>query len=332
MMNHALKAVACARYLPAPLIQARATVFHPENCQDLNGTARRVLYGILTFMSLKFPTKAIFPRRCTLMAESLLQSESTLYRGLCWLEKKGYITRDQIRKARNGKFHLSPITLTEKALVLLGLGGLIHRYPSTKTEDGHIKKELTNDQQSLKNTTAEQVDSKKTGIDRTTGLPHALTPLLGLSVEKSAICWLMKMARGKGKRLEHVMKTVWHCIEGLKGREVVGYLKSMLAKDLDYAWIVQEKEGERRVGEREAALRRVLESIDERQHGFQVVSSTGVLLGVLEIDRSGPGIIRSQKGSAPLNYRFAEAIIEGEIVLRPAHGVREGCFEEMSDE
>lgn len=110
------------RFLPAALIQARAEVFNPLNCLDLNMTARRVLYGILTFVKIKQCTSSIFPRRELLRAESLVNSEGTLYRGLAKLEAAGYINRDQVRTPYNGKFHVSPITLTEKARSLLSIG------------------------------------------------------------------------------------------------------------------------------------------------------------------------------------------------------------------
>lgn len=96
------RAVALARPLPASLIAARAEVFNPLTCLDLNVNARRVLFGILTFVNARRLSKEIFPRRDTLRAEALLQSDSTLYRGLALLEEKGYITRNQTRRRRCG--------------------------------------------------------------------------------------------------------------------------------------------------------------------------------------------------------------------------------------
>ena len=151
------RAVAVARPLPLPLIEARAHVFDRLTCLDLNLNARRVLFGILTFVRIKTPTTEIFPRRDTLRAEALLESNSTLYRGLAMLEQKGYITRSQSRKLRDGRFYLSPIFLTVKALVLLGLADFIHSSPSSKLRGGHKEKELAKKSQSIQKTTSASV-------------------------------------------------------------------------------------------------------------------------------------------------------------------------------
>ncbi|MDB5726846.1 MAG: repA [Noviherbaspirillum sp.] len=311
------QAVACARFLPAPLIAARAAAFNPTNCLDLNQTARRVLYGALTFLNLRSPRKAIFPRRETLRAESLLQSDPTLYRGLKTLEEKGYITRDQSRNARTGKFYLSPITFTEKALVMLELDQVIHKIPSSKMRDGHIKKELTKDEQSLQNTAGEPDSAEPKAIDRRSGLPMELLPLLALDVRKSAVCWLMQQARRHGKRLGDVLRTVRHRVDGLRGREVVSYLKAMIMKNLDYAWIAKTRIREEHAHMRESQANQLLASLDSRYHGFEVRSRDGTVQGIFDASEAGLHVIRSANGCTPVNLRFARAYAEGDVLLQP---------------
>lgn len=312
-------AVACSRFLPAPLIQARAAVFDPLLCIDLNVTARRVLYGILTFVSIKNTIKAIFPRRDTLRAESLLQSDSPLYRGLRVLEEKGYISRDQKRNARNGKFYLSPIALTEKALANLALEKLIHSSPPANVADGHIKKELTKDLQSIQKTTGQAQNLPKNGIDPKTRLPNDLVVLLSKDVEKSAICWLMTQAKANGKRLGDMVATVSSNIDALRGREVVGYLKSLMDKNIDFAWTAKDKH---RVASELAstqAARDKLDAIDERYEGFAVLSASGAVVGHY-CAGGGPeakGMIVGAKGSMPVNLRFAKEWAEGRYTLVP---------------
>lgn len=312
-MHARMQAVACARFLPAPLIAARAAVFDPLNCLDLNQTARRVLYGILTFLSARSPKKAIFPRRDTLRAESLLQSEPTLYRGLKLLEDRGYITRGQDRHARTGKFYLSPIQLTDKALVLLGLKRDTQKTPPIKVRDGHIKKELTNSKQSLQNTAGEPDASP---IDRKTGLPAELVPLLDQGVKKGALCWLMKLARQRGKRLGEVVAAVWRRIGVLRGREVVAYLKAMLEKDLDFRWIAQADAVDQAQREEADAVRRQLEALDRRYDGYAVIGSSGNSVGIFEASGSGEHVIRTAGGAVPVNRRFAQALLEGKVRLQ----------------
>lgn len=324
-VTSAASTTAVARFLPEPLIRARASVFDPLNCLDLNMTARRVLFGALTFLSIKNLERAIFPRRDTLRVESQLSSVQTLYRGLQTLEEKGYITREQIRKARDGKFHLSPIRLTEKALALLDLKRLIHSSPSPKVRGGHIKKELTNDQQSLKNTTGEPNDflklaSKKDepAIDRATGLPSELTFLLDLGVAKSAICWLMKTARKAGKRLSDVAAVVQRSIASLRGREVVAYLKAMIGKqNIDYAFIAKQQHQEQ-VSEQQAAQENAhLATLDYRYDGFYAFDRrASKILGIFHASSSGHHISAIDgRGSMPVNRAFAAAVLADKIEL-----------------
>lgn len=311
------RAVALARPLPSALIAARAQVFDPLTCLDLNLTARRVLFGILTFVRARTPTKEIFPRRDTLRAEALLQSDSTLYRGLALLEEKGYIIRSQTRRRRCGTFYLSPIVLTLKALVLLGLQPVIHKAPSSNMGDGHIKKELTKKSQSIQKTTGSPDSLKNDEIDRKTRLPVELLPLLGLGVKRSAVCWLMAKAKHVKQRLGDVVKVVEGNIAALRGREVVAYLAAMLRKNVDFAWVARQTNQTQVSAELDQAAQEKLERLDERYDGYYVYAEDGTVLGVFQAS-SSPGqlaLVRSPSGTLPVNLRFARACVEGSVRL-----------------
>ncbi|MFC5511087.1 hypothetical protein ACFPOU_08100 [Massilia jejuensis] len=328
------RAVALARPLPLPLIEARAHVFHDLACLDLNQTARRVLFGILTFVRVNAPTKEIFPRRDTLRAEALLHSDSTLYRGLALLEQKGYITRAQSRKIRDGRFYLSPIHLTVKALVMLGLGDVIHSAPSTKVGDGHKEKELTKKSQSIQKTTGSPDSVKSNEIDRETRLPIELVPLLAQGVKRSAVCWLMAKAKAAGVRLGHVLQVVSGNIAALRGREVVGYLSSMLRKNVDFAWVAGQAREANAAARTNKVAQEKLATLDARYDGYSVWAEDGSLLGVFEA-ASSPcqlALIRSPNGSAPVNLRFARAWVDGKVRLAPSRHAPGGEGAGESDE
>lgn len=317
------RAVASARPLPAMLIEARAAVFNPLSCQDLNNTARRVLFGILTFLNLRDARKAIFPRRDLLRAESLLNSEATLYRGLKLLVDKGYITRAQCRKAY-GEFHLSPIALTSKALSMLGLDGVIHRERPLKVRDGYIKKEHTKPEQSLQNTTGsgakpESTDDGSAGnlgnIDPDTGLPRELLRLLGMDLRKGTICWLMLQARMKGHRLGDIVAGVWHRIHALRGRQLVAYLRAMMTKPIDFAWIARERKEAVALDTEQRGAKALLESLGSRHHGCEVIGRDGRSLGIFEASDSGTHAIIGARGAMPVNLGFAKALLKGELRL-----------------
>lgn len=112
------------RFLPRQLIAARAKVFHPHAVMDLDLPARRALFGLLAFYNLNDPNTPVFAFRETLMAEALVGSLATLYRGLKTLESKGYIERRQGRVrqgAEFGQYERSRVWLTVKARTLLDL-------------------------------------------------------------------------------------------------------------------------------------------------------------------------------------------------------------------
>lgn len=313
------RAVALARPLPLPLIAARAQVFDPLTCLDLNQTARRVLFGILTFVRAKKLTSEIFPRRDTLRAEALLNSLSPLYRGLKVLEEKGYITRGQLRKRFDGKFYLSPIFLTRKAVVLLGLDKVVHKRPSSKTTHGHIKKELTNQNQSIQKTTGDRNSGKRNEIDRETRLPVELLSLLNQGVKRTAVCWLMAKAKKAGKRLGDVLQVVRGNIAELRGREIVGYLSSMLVKDVDFAWVARQSRDEDHSRELDALAREKLATLDRRFDGYQVLAEDGTVMGIFHAASSPEqlALVHSAAGTTPVNVRFARAWIDGAIRLAP---------------
>lgn len=307
------------RHLPSPLIAARAAAMHRLNCLDLNLTARRTLYGILTFVTINNLKREIFPRRETLRQEAMLGSDATLYRGLATLEALGYITRSQKRQTRTGKFYLSPILLTDKAVLLLGLKELIHEYRSIKVRDGQYK-ERSKEPQSLQKSSS-NVDSAN-AIDPETKLPIEVTPLLQLDVKKSAICMLMAEAKACGKRLGTVMKAVWHNIYRLRGREVVAYLSYLLKQDRDFSTKVKELDAEHLAKTQRQRYQNTLDSLDGRYNGWQVVNDSGLNIGTFVYeDCYSPRIERLENGRIsmlPVNLNFAAKFAEGELRLRRA--------------
>lgn len=302
------------RHLPSPLITARAAAMHRLNCLDLNLTARRVLYGILTFVTINNLKREIFPRRETLRQEALLGSDATLYRGLATLEALGYITRAQKRQTRTGKFYLSPILLTDKAILLLGLKELIHEYRSLKVRDGQYK-ELSKEPQSLQKSSS-NADSANT-IDPATKLPIEVIPLLQLGVKKSAICMLMAKAKANGKRLSDVTKSVWHNLYRLRGREVVAYLSYLLEQDRDFASKAKELDANEQVAIKRQRYQRTLESLDGRYDGYQVVTAAGHIVGTFACREGGtPRVEQIREGRLavqPVNLAFAERFAEGDL-------------------
>jgi hypothetical protein len=252
----------------------------------------------------------------------MLNSVTTLYRGLAELEQKGYITREQLRlneKGREGVFHVSPIKFTQKALILLGIDQVIHNERSSEMVDGSIYKEPTKHQQSLQNTVAPAKAEIKNEIDKIARLPTDLVPLLKLGVKRSAICWLMGIAKLHGKRLSDVVKVVWESISALSGREVVAYLRALVKRDLDFRFMAKEKINILEEQQHESKVIDALQKIDYRYVGFEAFCN-GRSLGVIEAggEEFDGYRVSSSEGSIPVNKRFVDAWISGRISLRPS--------------
>lgn len=308
------KAAACPRTLPLELINARAAAFDPLNCLDLGITARRVLFGILAFFNISRPAGSIWPRRDRLRAESLLNSESSLYRGLNDLESKGYVSREQIRIAQNGRFHISPIHLTEKALVLLGLKGgrkqdrqrVIHNKPSVRVEDG-LYKEHTNNQKSLQKSVPGETASE---IDRSTRLPVALLWLAALGLTPRAVFSLMGVAKEHGKRLQDVAEVCRGKLSALSAREAFAYLRKLLQSNRDFRTVASACKASRLEADARKSALSLLDGIMAKCDGLAVYRADGLFLGMVSVDAAA---VVSRSGSLPLNLRFALAVQEGKV-------------------
>jgi len=314
------KAVARPCPLPMELIEARAAVFDPLNCLDLGTTARRTLYGILTFLNISRPRGSIWPRRDRLRAESLLSSESSLYRGLAQLAARGYITRKQERIARNGCFHISPIQLTDKAIVLLQLEKrkaaspeVIHKSRSTKTEDGQYK-EHTNEQQSLQK--AFRGNRLQTSSAQQPGhlskVPAPLRWLVELGMSPAAVFKLMGISGHVGQRLEHVAAACRDRLAQLSPREMFAYLRKAIASDRDFARVASDADARRQAQEAEQGARRFLQYARSKCDGFVVKDLAGRTLGRIS---TACEAILGPAGSIPMNLRWAHACVEGKLMI-----------------
>lgn len=378
-----------ARFLPAALVRARAAAMDPHNCLDLDRTARMSLYGILAFYDRSKPLDAVFARRETLLAEAMLGSLPTLFRGLATLQKQGYIRREQGRRlsrAEYGQYSISRIWLTRKALVMLGLpvpavldgagqgkvdedaaawgelptvridgeseglpehqvfeeADLVElkadypQRPSLAVSDGIQNCERTPGLQlsskeqplsaSSKTERSGGVGESSEKTDGKTRLPAELVPLMELGVSKSRICLLMRIARqaGNAGKLGEAVRLVWGRICGKRGKEVFAYLAAVVRQQRDFARtlmiqapdpaVVTASEGQR-LGDK-------LRDLLGRCAGMEVIGRAGRLLGILRTS-GDMGYIEGYddqgiRRTMPANVRFAKAVEEGALLLRPA--------------
>lgn len=319
------------RVLPKALINAQAATKHPHSCMDLKKGARRALSAILAFFNLK-TRAAIFPSRQVLAQEAGV-SIQTLHRDLAELETREYIVR-QPQKHKStaagfnaGKFWIAPITLTQKALVLLDLEKVIHNEPSLKLRDGpNIDKEHTKEKQSsLKNTIpAGSANDKRSAtgneVDSKTRLPKDLLPILDRGVSKTGIFLLMKLARLNNKRLSDIVTYRLPRIDALKlsGRALFSYLRQLAFANVDFAYLASDTRHEQNHIDEVHAAKALQQRLHRHCDGFEVRKGDK-LIGIFHAASSAEecGRIEMAGGSTPLNLKAALAMLKSKITLSP---------------
>ncbi|TYC51382.1 replication protein [Zoogloea oleivorans] len=347
------------------------------------------LYGILAFYDRSKPLDAVFARRETLLAEAMLGSLPTLFRGLATLEKHGYITREQGRRlsrAEYGQYSISRIWLTRKALVMLGLpvpavldGAGQGRVDDDAMAWGELptvrldgeSQELTEAQvfeeldlvdfrpvypqpRSISVIDRIQDSERSTGLqlltgeqplsvrekterpdgvgessgksDRKSRLPAELVPLMELGVSKTRICLLMRIARqaGNAGKLGDAVKLVWGRICSKRGKEVFAYLAAVVRQQRDFArtLMIQAPDPATVTASEGQRLGDKLRDLLSRCGGMEVIGRAGRMLGVLRASGES-GYIEGYdetgvRRTMPANVRFAKAVEEGSLLLRPA--------------
>lgn len=283
--------------LPLLLIQAQHLCFQKTAVMDLGRTARAALSGILAFVKVRSPMSVIWPRKDTLREQARLNSESSLYRGLAELFEKGYIQREtQLRNTRNGRFHISRLHLTEKAIHLLNLSKtkkVINNSPSSKMGDGYIENVVNNLTPSIEESPGAQnsfstSSQKNQGIqklDPETNLPKPLVKLTQLGLSPKTICWLMKLAKQKNKRLEDVMNFAWKYLQPLasEGTQTIkAYLVALFSKNQDFAFQVKQAKEDEKNSQSTVNRNKQIRYIIENNQGYYVLNQNNKPIGIIE--------------------------------------------------
>ena len=283
--------------LPLLLIQAQHLCFQKTAVMDLGRTARAALSGILAFVKVRSPMSVIWPKKATLREQARLNSDSSLYRGLAELFKKGYIEREtQLRNTQNGRFHISRLHLTEKAIHLLNLNKtkkVINNPPSSKMGDGYIEnvvndltpsiEESPDAQNSFSYQSAKKQSIQK--LDPETNLPTPLVKLTRLGLSPKTICWLMKLAKQKQKRLEDVMNFAWKYLHPLadKGTQTVKkYLIALINKNQDFSFQVKQAQIDEEISQAKVDRNLLIRSIIQNKQGHYVTNKNNQLIGLIE--------------------------------------------------
>ena len=283
--------------LPLLLIQAQHLCFQKTAVMDLGRTARAALSGILAFVKVRSPMSVIWPKRATLREQARLNSDSALYRGLAELLEKGYIEREtQLRNTQNGRFHISRLHLTEKAIHLLNLNKtkkVINNIPSSKMGDGYIENVVNDLTPSIEESSGSQNSFSKQSekfpriqkLDAETNLPIPLVKLTRLGLSPKTICWLMKLAKQKQKRLEDVMNFAWKYLHPLadKGTQTVKkYLIALINKNQDFSSQVKQAQKDEEISQAKSKRNKQIHHVIQNKQGHYVMNKKNQPIGLIE--------------------------------------------------
>jgi hypothetical protein len=297
------------------------------HCQDLGITARRTLEAIVAFVNLAKPEGATWPTKETLADTVGMVTARTIYRGLADLEDQGYILRKR-RRMRGGRFISGEIRLTQKAIVMLMLNQPL---PFTKdaksvnhTQPCDISADVCNERGIGNNPLREEPArggpvSMATTVDRQTRLPKDLLPLVELGINPKGVSALMRQAKAKGHRLQHVVAAVFPYLASAQANARGGafaYLTTCINAERDYERAGKEAVEKRTASAaREAAQRWVTNLVGGGRFDGAAIrfAKNGQLLGVVQ---SRDGVVVGEGGVVPINMRLGLAITEGTLVIR----------------
>lgn len=303
------------RLLPA-IIDAQAAVIHPLNCLDLSSKAKQVLKALIGYYNVK-KGGIIFPSRETLSID-LGMPESTLRRWLANLVEKRYIERESQRRrptsrfAPGRQFSVTPLRLTEKALLLSGLKTkkVVHKAAPIKVSDANKK------ERSTKANTKKQGRQPREEQRAEPTIPTDLKPLVELGMMPPTICKLMRMAKEHGNLLSDILIVVRKRITALKlnGGQIRNYLLKAIASKTNFADIAKRVEQQERLDAKAQEDQAYIARFRTQFAGKQLRSPDG--RESVSIHASGEHafhVVGTRTGSMPLISRQDVAYVDEKV-------------------
>lgn len=342
------------RPLPMVLVAAQARARHPLHVLDLGrpgSLARRVLEGILVFVSARAPSKAIWPWRETLLKEARVGCERSLYAGLKTLDEKGYIARSQRRRAQRGTFHISEIRLTDKAVALLGLSAanaaaatpaarskaVIHSPPSAKAADGqYVERATTAAPSEQLSSRGHRSGGSRQGRSAENRVPADLQRLLALGISPARIFECMGVAkRALGYRLADVVEALWGGLGLLRGDQAYALLKwGAMNTERDWSRAAARARQRREQLDAPARIERAVVRLWKLLDGAELIDAAGatatfsVVEGLVVLKGAGS---RIPGGRAAPNLTLARRIAAGEWRVVALAAAREQAADIVRD-
>lgn len=219
----------------------RAITWRSGRFKDLTMSARMLLCELLRCVPKARPADAFYVHGDTLSIR-LGCSRATLTRWLKDLRELGWLLRDQgMLDARRRGFQVATTRLTEEAIELLGLvppsPALASRCASMSNACEGISSKSSSKSNEADATApapgslTSTPNTHRPQAEHEPRLPGHLKPMLEVMTARE-VCGLMRLAKGKGIRLEHIWSVSETNIRGAKNR--VAYMRTLLNQNIDW--------------------------------------------------------------------------------------------------
>jgi DNA-binding transcriptional ArsR family regulator len=257
--------------LPPIIQRAIARASNPEFCPALAPANRVAFLTLLRRVSVRVGD-CFWVKRAN-FAKLLNISEATVYRTLSTLEQSKLIERKAQKRDSEGGYTVGEIVLTNYCTELLGLKGeqaesiykrqaknLAVSHGCETYIDNQVKEQSLQKQPGgFSSKTSESEKTSGTQTSRPGSIPEDLAKLQALGLNPPAVFALMRITSRRKQRLADVVAVVGAAIDKLKPREVFAYLKAVIAKNNDFAWIRQKQlsDENRKTGNKLAAEKKL---------------------------------------------------------------------------
>lgn len=296
---------------PSLISRACAVLDESPEFKDAPDGYLRVILRIVKKINLKRLSSPIVASRATLANESG-KSVETVHRVVRWLEERGLVERQQ-RARTDLRGSSSPLIPTKRLLNALLLSKTA-RVNVDEAYAGKGTKASPGDEASTANKSQGQEEHQRThSLFERVGkvwLPRELVWLVKeQGMNCSGVLHLMKLASQVNKRLSTVVIATRKYLEGLQGRELYAYLRTLLGKDRDFEFqATEEARGAAEAQEREYLKQKAQDLVGRTfQSRDQTLLVTVVDSGMLVETRNG------QRAARPFCRSFLEAIEAGRL-------------------
>jgi DNA-binding PadR family transcriptional regulator len=243
--------------LPGIIANSIVRIYEDKFFSNLHFSTKQVFSILVRFgLSIKNLHQSIFIKKSTI-AKLLNVNEATVYRALSKLEKEKLIEREAQNITSSNLKVIGKIRITKIALEIFGIENYLEqhkvylkeKYKNTlsytkgdkdlaQVQDKNNKFSLQSLQKQSDKNFFKEIEGRK--------IPQDLAWLVEENkLQIGGLLKLMKMAREQGKRLSDIVTVCIHALRKITGRALYAYLRKLINKEYDFAYVKSMQEEEK---------------------------------------------------------------------------------------